>query len=362
MAEKQSHVEIKASVAETLKRVDRLVKSGELEQALREIEYAKTLDPRNMYVHAYEDRIKLLEHDRERNRQQEESRKRTEEETEQKRKEELAKQAEEARKRLKQERHRRLEIDAKSEESRKSREHVQALQEYNRELLEAWEDGAVTPEEEKDLLMHRTTWNISPEEHFTLQAGARRECYKNAFRKLWSSGSLTPESAATLAELRRRFAISAEEYEIIESELLQELRAPRSSIAKLAIIDDDTKLLESLRMTLEEEGFEVRGFDTSDAAYKYLRDHRVDLILSDINLETSTMGGFAFYQKVRELSHLNRIPFLFLSGLTDEAIICAGKELGVDDYVTKPFDLDTLIAIMKGKLRRYKTLSKIHHN
>ncbi|MBI3006650.1 MAG: response regulator [Ignavibacteriales bacterium] len=362
MAEKHSHIETKATVAETLKRVDKLVKSGELEQALLEIERAKTLDPWNMYVSAYEDRIKLLQHDAERNRLQEEARRISEEVAEQKRKIELARQAEDARKRLKEDHDRRLEMEARKEESTKSREHVPALQDYNKELLEAWEDGAVTPEEERILLARRTSWNISQEEHFTLQAGVRRECYKNAFRKLWSSGSLTPESASTLAELRRKFNISAEEYEIIESELLQELRAPQSSLARLAIIDDDRKLLESLRMTLEEEGFEVHAFDTSDGAYEYLRDHSVDLILSDINLETSTMGGFAFYQKLRELGHLNRIPFLFLSGLTDEAIICAGKELGADDYVTKPFDLDTLVAIMKGKLRRYKALSKVHHN
>ncbi len=362
MSETHSYREVKSVVTETLRRVDKLVKSGELEKALQEVEHAKTLDPRNMYVHAYEERIKLLQYERERNQQQEEARKLAEEAAELKRKAELGRQAEEARKKFKEEYERRMELEARNEGVAKSREHMQALQEYNRELLRVWEDGAVTPAEEEALLTRRTFLNISADEHFTLQAGVKRECYKHAFMKLWSSGTLTPENASTLAELRRKFSISAEEYEIIESELLQELRAPRSTHATLAIIDDDAGMLESLRMTLEQEGFDVRAFDSSDEAFRYLREHSVDLILSDINLETSTMGGFAFYQKVRELEHLNRIPFMFLSGLTDEAIVCAGKELGVDDYITKPFDLDTLVAIIKGKLKRYKAMRTIHHN
>ena len=362
MAESHRNEEIRVKVAETLKRVDKLVKNDELDRALQEVSEVKTLDPCNMYVHAYEERIKLLQHDHERNKQQQESRKIAEEAAEQKRKAEHALQSEEARKRFKEDHDRRLQEDMKNVEVRDPRAHAEALGAYNRSLGEAWEDGAITPVEENRLKALRTMWNISDEEHFTLQAGVRRECYKNAFKKLWSSGTLTPESASTLAELRRKFNISAEEYELIESELLQELRAPHSAIARLAIIDDDVQLLKSLKMTLEDEGFEVEAFVTSDAAFKYLREHTVDLILSDINLETSTMGGFAFYQKVRELDHLVQIPFLFLSGLTDEAIVCAGKELGVDDYITKPFDLDTLVAVIKGKLRRYKTLSMIHEN
>ncbi|MBI3112591.1 MAG: response regulator, partial [Ignavibacteriales bacterium] len=81
-----------------------------------------------------------------------------------------------------------------------------------------------------------------------------------------------------------------------------------------------------------------------------------DIIISDINLETSTMGGFTFYEKVRELEHLQEVPFIFLSGLSDEVLIRTGKELGVDDYITKPFSDETLIATIKGKVKRFKQL------
>jgi PleD family two-component response regulator len=68
------------------------------------------------------------------------------------------------------------------------------------------------------------------------------------------------------------------------------------------------------------------------------------------------MGGFTFYEKVREIDRLHDIPFIFLSGLTDEVLIRTGKELGVDDYLTKPFSDETLLATIKGKLKRFRQL------
>jgi CheY-like chemotaxis protein len=95
---------------------------------------------------------------------------------------------------------------------------------------------------------------------------------------------------------------------------------------------------------------------TSDEAYALMRKHRPDLILCDINLETSTMGGFSFYEKVQEVPHLQDVPFVFLTGLTDEVLVRAGKELGVDDYLMKPISQQLLISTLKGKLKRYRQL------
>jgi CheY-like chemotaxis protein len=350
------------SVAQILKNVDKLVKMGDMKSALDEVLRAKSLEPRNMYVHAYEERIRLLEEERERNRKQEEARRLAEEAAEMKRKAEQARLAEEARRNLKEEYTRRQQLEAKNVQAQRERKHAEALAAYNAALRDAWQDGAVTPEEDERLKKLRSMWGILMEEHFTLQAAVKRECYMAAFKQLWASGTLTPDGASTLAELRRKFRISAEEYEVIESELLQEFRSPNTSFGRIAIIDDDVKLLESLKATFEEAAFQVDAFETSDEAYAFLQNNRVDLILSDINLESSTMGGFAFYEHVRRLEHLMEIPFLFLSGLTDEAIVCAGKELGVDDYITKPFDIDTLIAVVKGKIRRYKAMKSLHPN
>ena len=83
-----------------------------------------------------------------------------------------------------------------------------------------------------------------------------------------------------------------------------------------------------------------------------------DVIICDINLETSTMGGFTFYEKIQELENVQSIPFVFLSGLTDEVLVRTGKELGVDDYLMKPISEQTLVSTLKGKLKRFKQLKK----
>jgi DNA-binding response OmpR family regulator len=105
-------------------------------------------------------------------------------------------------------------------------------------------------------------------------------------------------------------------------------------------------------------GYQVTSLTTSDEAYALLREWRPRLILSDINLETSTMGGFSFYEKIRELKHLHDVPFIFLTGLSDEVLIRTGKELGADDYLTKPISEQNLIAAVKGKLKRFGKLSQ----
>jgi PleD family two-component response regulator len=233
--------------------------------------------------------------------------------------------------------------------------HADALVKYKAELVKAWADGATTPMEDNQLKELRFTFAITLEEHTKLTKEAQRESYIAAFRDAWASGSITPERASELADLRKRFQISAEEFDKIEAEILWQIRSGTQPPV-VALIDDDVRLLNVVTETLREAGFDVKSYTTSDDAYQYLKVETPDLIISDINLETSTMGGFTFYEKVRELEHLHDIPFIFLSGLTDEILVRTGKELGVDDYLTKPFSDETLLATIRGKLKRFKQL------
>jgi PleD family two-component response regulator len=197
---------------------------------------------------------------------------------------------------------------------------------------------------------------IVSEDHTRLEREAKIESYSNAFRRAWSSGSIAPESASALADLRKKFRITLEEHEQIEAKLLWELRP--SQKARILIIDDDEKLLKLVANTLEDAGFQSVAFTTSDEAYSFLQSQTPDAIVSDINLETSTMGGFTFYEKVREIERLSETPFIFLTGLTDEVLIRTGKEMGVDDYMTKPFSENNLIATIKGRLKRSRQIKK----
>jgi DNA-binding response OmpR family regulator len=91
---------------------------------------------------------------------------------------------------------------------------------------------------------------------------------------------------------------------------------------------------------------------------EYLSQRTPDLVLCDVNLETSGFGGFTLFEKMRKFDHLQNVPFIFISGLNDNAIIMAGKELGADDYLTKPINPDILLSVVKGKLKRYRQMKK----
>lgn len=384
--------DIKKKVSEILKRVDRLIRAGEIDQAMREIILAKEIDPKNVYIFAYEERLAHLKEEHEHHKEEEKTRQQAEEAA-RKRDEELRRKQEEEEARIateeeapkkepeqkqkqpepqkKEEQRPSLEqleeelraaeeeLRKREEERRKNREsvaaHADALAKYKAELIKAWQDGATTPLEETTLKQLRWDLSISIEEHTTLTKEAQRESYLSAFKEAWSSGSITPEHSSELSDLRKRFKISPEEFDAIEAEILWQIRSGLQP-ATLLIIDDDVRLLNVVTETLQEAGYFIKPFTTSDDAYRYLKLQTPDLIISDINLETSTMGGFTFYEKVREIDRLHDIPFIFLSGLTDEVLIRTGKELGVDDYLTKPFSDETLLATIKGKLKRFRQL------
>jgi CheY-like chemotaxis protein len=231
----------------------------------------------------------------------------------------------------------------------------QAHDMYKRVLLLAWADGAISPEEESQLRDLRTSLHISSEEHTQLEFEAKEESYAHAFTLVWTSGMSANERSAVINELRQKYHISSEAHSRVEAKVLVEFGHQKNK-PMLYVIDDDESTLDMVVRVLEGGGFTVQAFNTSDEALTGLKHDMPDLILSDINLETSTIGGFSFYEKVRQLHHLTHVPFIFLSGMIDEGMIRYGKGLGADDYLTKPFSGEMLLDTIKGKLKRYKQL------
>jgi DNA-binding response OmpR family regulator len=125
---------------------------------------------------------------------------------------------------------------------------------------------------------------------------------------------------------------------------------------KIAVIDDDLQILTLMKETLVQARYDVIRFSTSDDAYEFLKKEGVDLILCDISLETSSMNGFLFYERTRELHHMQQVPFVFITGLNDEVLMRAGKEIGVDDFLIKPIHRENLLATVRGKIKRYEQL------
>jgi len=135
-------------------------------------------------------------------------------------------------------------------------------------------------------------------------------------------------------------------------------KGPPKEKSTVVLIDDDEMLLQALAELLEDNKYTAKTFTKSDEALEYLKTEFPDIIICDVNLETSSFGGFTLHEKVRKLEHLGDVPFVFLSGLTDTAIILAGKQLGADDYLTKPVEPEALLAVVKGKLKRYRQVKK----
>ena len=164
-------------------------------------------------------------------------------------------------------------------------------------------------------------------------------------------------SSILITDLQRTYHITEEEHLSILTQLPKTVQHTRRD--KLLLIDDDTRLLELLAASMENNGFDVTAVSTSDEAYMLLRKLVPDVILCDINLGTSTMSGFTFYEKIQELKNIQGIPFIFLTGFTDESLLRTGKELGADDYLLKPISEQVLVSALRGKLKRFKQLKDL---
>jgi CheY-like chemotaxis protein len=374
----------KKIVSQVLKRVDRLIKEGDLELAQLEITKAKEVDPRNIYTFALEERITLLK--------AEWGSKEVMQPIEEPSKQLVRKTT--TKTQVKPQmittpsppEQKPIEITAivpptKEEQTTvppppvvapisvlKSAKPLQIQQEkkndrnieldaYRNALIEVWYDGALTPGEKRRIEDLRILLEITDDEHEQINQEIKYSSYRNALMLYLTNASVTPSSAKSLKEIQNMFHISKEEHLQIETELISTMQNQHRD--KILVIDDDDRLLEILAALLVNGGFDVTALPTSDEAYALLHKFVPDAILCDINLATSTMGGFAFYEKVQELKNLQCIPFIFLSGLTDEALVRAGKELGVDDYLMKPISEQTLISTINGKLKRFKQLQKI---
>jgi two-component system response regulator SaeR len=128
------------------------------------------------------------------------------------------------------------------------------------------------------------------------------------------------------------------------------------------IVDDENTIREVVRRYLELEGFAVIEAETGPQAMDILEDQKPDLILLDIMLPG--LDGFTITRSLRnspDYTDLNvdgDIPIIMLTSRGDESDRIAGFELGVDDYVVKPFSPRELVARVKAVLKRSVTTSK----
>jgi DNA-binding response OmpR family regulator len=119
--------------------------------------------------------------------------------------------------------------------------------------------------------------------------------------------------------------------------------------SRILIVEDDTSLAQILRDNLEVDGFEVQWAAEPEEALRIERSFVPDLILLDVMLP-----GISGFELGRVLRRGRRTPIIILSARDEKADKLQGLRLGADDYVTKPFDMEELVARIQTVLRRVR--------
>ncbi|PAF52218.1 response regulator transcription factor [Helicobacter sp. 13S00477-4] len=121
----------------------------------------------------------------------------------------------------------------------------------------------------------------------------------------------------------------------------------------IVVLEDEEDLLELLEYRLGLEGFEVIGCLKTLSAKKILLEENVSLMIVDRNLGNEE--GSEFVKEIRKEGY--RLPVIFLSAKDSQEDKLIGFERGGDDYITKPFDFNELLARIKAVIKRYRGLN-----
>jgi DNA-binding response OmpR family regulator len=113
------------------------------------------------------------------------------------------------------------------------------------------------------------------------------------------------------------------------------------------LVDDDALMRRSLAFHVEQAGYQVHTAANAEDAIAFVRKSPPDLVILDIGLP-----GMDGLDALREIKAQHNVPVIFLTGRRRELDEVVGLELGADDYITKPFDVDVVLAHIKAVLRR----------
>ena len=114
------------------------------------------------------------------------------------------------------------------------------------------------------------------------------------------------------------------------------------------VVDDEESIIDFVRLYLEKDGFQVKGFKDGKAAFDAIMQSPPNLVVLDVMLPG--MDGFEVCRNLR--LEENQVPIIMLTAKDEEIDKILGLELGADDYLTKPFNPRELVARIRAVLRR----------
>lgn len=119
-------------------------------------------------------------------------------------------------------------------------------------------------------------------------------------------------------------------------------------IRKVLVVDDDEVMRNALKRILEAENFNVLLAEDGLELSKVLETTRLDLVLLDVNLPW--VDGYELCKLIKNHHALKQVPLILVSGRKTKEDVEKGFEAGCDDYVTKPFDIDFMMDVIKKLL------------
>jgi DNA-binding response OmpR family regulator len=123
----------------------------------------------------------------------------------------------------------------------------------------------------------------------------------------------------------------------------------------ILVVDDEPRYIRAIQINLEASGYEVINARDGQTAIELAASEKPDLILLDIR-----MVGLDGYEVCRRIREFSAVPIIMLTALAEDADKVAGLDVGADDYVTKPFSADELLARVRAVLRRVELSEQQH--
>jgi len=116
---------------------------------------------------------------------------------------------------------------------------------------------------------------------------------------------------------------------------------------RILVADDERRYARAIKLNLESSGYEVITAANGEAALQLAADEEPDLILLDIR-----MPGMDGWEACRRIREFTAVPIIMLTAMAQDKDKVRGLDLGADDYVTKPFSVNELLARVRAALRR----------
>jgi len=116
---------------------------------------------------------------------------------------------------------------------------------------------------------------------------------------------------------------------------------------RVLVVDDEPRYVRAIKVNLEASGYSVITASEGETAVKLAANQAPDLVLLDVR-----MPGWDGYEVCRRIREFSSVPIIMLTALAEAADKVKGLDVGADDYVTKPFSADELMARVRAALRR----------